>query len=66
MADKRTVFITGTTGSMGGAGFRELLRRRDRFDIVTLVRSLEEEQEAHGPVSQRAGGEDRLGRFDPV
>lgn len=35
---KKTVFITGVTGSMGGAGLNELLRRRDRFDLVTLVR----------------------------
>ena len=34
---KKTVFITGATGSMGGAGFRELLQKRDRFNIVTLV-----------------------------
>lgn len=36
--DKKTVFITGVTGSMGGAGLDELLRRRDRFNLVTLVR----------------------------
>ena len=35
---KRTVFITGVTGSMGGAGLQELLRRRERFDLVTLAR----------------------------
>ena len=35
---KKTVFITGVTGSMGGAGLKELLRRRDRFNLVTLVR----------------------------
>ena len=35
---KKTVFITGVTGSMGGAGLNELLRRRDRFDLVALVR----------------------------
>ena len=38
MANKKTVFITGVTGSMGGAGLTELMRRRDRFDLVTLVR----------------------------
>ncbi len=35
---KKRVFITGTSGSMGGAGLRKLMERRDRFDIVTLVR----------------------------
>ncbi|NUS43251.1 MAG: NAD(P)-dependent oxidoreductase [Mycobacteriaceae bacterium] len=36
--NKKTVFVTGTTGSMGGAALRELMSRRDRFDIVTLAR----------------------------
>ena len=35
---KKTVFITGTTGSMGSAGLKILLSRKDRFDVVTLVR----------------------------
>ena len=35
---KQTVFITGTTGSMGAAGLRELMQRRDRFNLVTLAR----------------------------
>lgn len=35
---KKTIFITGVTGSMGGAGLEELLERRDRFNLVTLVR----------------------------
>lgn len=35
---KKRVFITGATGNMGGAAFRELLRRSDRFDIVLLAR----------------------------
>jgi nucleoside-diphosphate-sugar epimerase len=38
---KKTVFITGATGSMGGAGLKMLLERRDRFNIVTLVRPSE-------------------------
>jgi len=35
---KKTVFLTGATGIMGWAGFQELLRRSDRFDITLLVR----------------------------
>lgn len=35
---RKTVFITGTTGSMGAAGLAELLRRRERFNLITLVR----------------------------
>ena len=34
---KKTVLITGPTGSMGSATLRELLGRRDRFDIVVLA-----------------------------
>ncbi len=40
---KKTVFLTGATGSMGSATLTELLRRRDRFDIVILARD-----SAHG------------------
>ena len=35
---KKKVFITGATGNMGGAALKELLGRRDRFDIVLLAR----------------------------
>ena len=35
---KKRVFITGATGNMGGAALKELLGRRDRFDIVLLAR----------------------------
>ncbi|MCB1706842.1 MAG: NAD(P)-dependent oxidoreductase [Halioglobus sp.] len=35
---KKTIFITGTTGSMGGAGLAALLQRTDRFNLVTLAR----------------------------
>ena len=35
---KKTIFITGTTGSMGGAGLTAVLQRTDRFDLVTLAR----------------------------
>lgn len=35
---KKRVFITGATGNMGGAAFKELLLRSDRFDVVLLAR----------------------------
>ena len=35
---KKTVFITGATGNMGWAGFQELHKRKDRFDIRLLAR----------------------------
>ena len=35
---KKTVFLTGATGNMGWAGFKELYRRKDRFDIRILAR----------------------------
>ncbi len=38
MAKKKTVFLTGATGNMGQAGFRELLKKRDRFHIKVLAR----------------------------
>lgn len=35
---KTTVFLTGGTGNMGWAGFQELYKRKDRFDIRLLAR----------------------------
>ena len=35
---KKTVFLTGATGNMGWAGFKELYKRKDRFDIRILAR----------------------------
>ena len=52
---KKTVFITGTTGSMGGAGFKELMARRDRFDIVTLVRPSKKNRELMSKFSNEPG-----------
>ncbi|GAB5451422.1 MAG: NAD(P)-dependent oxidoreductase [Halioglobus sp.] len=52
---KKTVFITGVTGSMGGAGMAELLRRRERFDIVTLVRPSPVNRKKMKPYEQQSG-----------
>ena len=35
---KKKVLLTGASGSMGGEAFKELLRRRDKYDIVLLLR----------------------------
>ncbi|MDD5712251.1 MAG: NAD(P)-dependent oxidoreductase [Smithellaceae bacterium] len=38
MAKKKTVFLLGASGSMGGETFKELQRRKDRFNLVLLLR----------------------------
>lgn len=35
---KKTVFLTGATGNMGGAAFKELYKRRNMYNIVMLFR----------------------------
>lgn len=44
MSCKKRVFLTGATGNMGWAGFKELLSRSDRFDIVILARPSKKNQ----------------------
>lgn len=38
MQNKKTIFLTGATGTMGYAGLRELSQRLDRFNLVVLAR----------------------------
>ena len=35
---KKTIFLTGATGTMGHAGMSELLRYPDRYDVRVLAR----------------------------
>jgi len=34
---KKKVLLTGASGSMGGEAFKELLKRKDRYDVVLLL-----------------------------
>ncbi len=45
-AKKKRVLLTGASGSMGGQAFKELLRRRDKCDIVLLLRPSKQNREA--------------------
>jgi len=45
MANKKTVFLTGSTGNMGWRGFLELYKKKDRFNIVVLNRDSEKNRE---------------------
>ena len=38
MAEKKTVFLTGATGNMGGAGLQELLKKQEPLHIRVLAR----------------------------
>ena len=52
---KKTVFVTGATGSMGGATLKELMARRDRFDIVTLARPSAKNRKLLAPCAGQPG-----------
>ncbi len=45
MADKKTVMLTGGSGNMGFAGFKELYARKDKFNITLLLRGSEKNRE---------------------
>jgi nucleoside-diphosphate-sugar epimerase len=43
--NKKTVFLTGASGNMGFAGFKELYAKKDKFNIVVLLRNSEKNRE---------------------
>ena len=49
MMQKKTIFLTGATGHMGSEGLKQLLKRRDEFDIRLLVLSTENDRKAIAP-----------------
>lgn len=52
---KRTVLLTGASGSMGSATLCELLQRRDRFDIVLLAHGTKHGRRALRPFLNEPG-----------
>jgi len=42
---KKTIFLTGATGNMGKEGMKQLLSRKDRFDIIILILPSEKDKE---------------------
>jgi nucleoside-diphosphate-sugar epimerase len=53
--EKTTVFLTGASGNMGFEGFKQLLERRDRFDIVALVKPSPRDVERMRPFEREEG-----------
>lgn len=45
MAQKKTVFLTGASGTMGWQGFKELYSKKDKFNIVLLLRGSDKNKE---------------------
>jgi len=54
MAKKR-ILLTGASGSMGGEAFKELLRRKDRYDTAILLRPSRENRKAFSKYEGQPG-----------
>jgi len=52
---KKTIFLTGSTGNMGKEGFKQLLARRDKFNIVVLVLPSKKDKEIITPYENMPG-----------
>ena len=50
---KKTVFLTGATGTMGWAGLQELFKHDDKLDIVILARHSQKNIEKLKPLQDR-------------
>lgn len=55
MKNKKTIFLTGASGHMGYQGFKQLLDRRDRFNIVALVLPTERDKKIMSPYENKPG-----------
>lgn len=52
---KKKVLLTGASGSMGGEAFKELLKRRDQYDTVLLLRPSTKNKEAFAKYEGQEG-----------
>lgn len=50
---KKRIFLTGATGAMGWAGFQELIKKLDRFDLTLLVRPSEKNKKKLAPYADK-------------
>ena len=54
--DKKKVFLTGATGTMGWAAVQEFLGRTDRFDLTVLARPSKKNHKLLDPIG---GGQNK-------
>jgi nucleoside-diphosphate-sugar epimerase len=52
---KKRVLLTGASGSMGGEALKELLRRKDDYDVVLLIRPSKQNRRAFAEYEKREG-----------
>lgn len=52
---KKNVFLTGATGNMGREGLKQLLGRRDKFNITLLVLPTEKDKKFVEPYQNQPG-----------
>ena len=53
--DKEKVLLLGASGTMGYAAFKELWKRKDRYDVIILARPSEKNKKLFRPYEQEAG-----------
>ena len=59
---KEIVFLPGASGSMGFEAFKELWKRRDKYDIVLLQRPSKKNKKLFKPFEKKCGIKSILGK----
>lgn len=49
MAQKKTVFLTGASGTMGWESFKQFYAKKNEFNIVVLLRDSEKNRKQFAP-----------------